>query len=132
MQTKQQTPTGLALLALILGGAVPIQLITLSFGYAQYVKGPDHLIDPEFPAVLARRLGSDFKKTGRGVVQGHPVCLRHAGGQAVWLLMSCVLTMRAHRLKWQATLQPLPEASGGRDGFGAACVKHIQQQGGRP
>ncbi len=39
MQTKQQTPTGLALLAFILGGAVPIQLITLSFGYAQYVKG---------------------------------------------------------------------------------------------
>ncbi len=30
---------GLVLLAFIAGGAVPIQLVTLSFGYAQYVKG---------------------------------------------------------------------------------------------
>ncbi len=29
----------LILLAFVLGGAVPIQLVTLSFGYAQYVKG---------------------------------------------------------------------------------------------
>lgn len=39
--------TVLAVLALIAGGAVPIQLITLSFGYAQYArgipKGPDLL-----------------------------------------------------------------------------------------
>jgi hypothetical protein len=31
--------TFLAVLAFITGGAVPIQLITLSFGYAQYVQG---------------------------------------------------------------------------------------------
>lgn len=30
---------GLVLLAFFLGGAVPIQLVTLSFGYAQYVRG---------------------------------------------------------------------------------------------
>lgn len=31
--------TGLVLAAFFLGGAVPIQLVTLSFGYAQYVRG---------------------------------------------------------------------------------------------
>lgn len=31
--------TSLALLAFIAGGAVPIQLVTLSFGYAEYLKG---------------------------------------------------------------------------------------------
>lgn len=30
--------TGFALLAFVAGGAVPIQIVTLSFGYAQYVK----------------------------------------------------------------------------------------------
>ena len=33
-----QRRTALALLAFVAGGAVPIQLVTLSFGYAQYVK----------------------------------------------------------------------------------------------
>jgi len=37
----------LILLALFTGGAVPIQLITLSFGYAQYVKGI-----PKGPAMM--------------------------------------------------------------------------------
>lgn len=31
--------TLLGVLALVAGGAVPIQLVTLSFGYAQYVRG---------------------------------------------------------------------------------------------
>lgn len=39
--------TGLAALAFIAGAAVPIQLVTLSFGYAQYVKGI-----PKGPEVL--------------------------------------------------------------------------------
>lgn len=37
--TTEAKRTGLILLALFAGGAVPIQVITLSFGYAQYVKG---------------------------------------------------------------------------------------------
>lgn len=40
MRTAEaRTATPLAILAFIAGGAVPIQLITLSFGYAQYVRG---------------------------------------------------------------------------------------------
>jgi len=39
MRTAEARRTTLAILAFIAGGAVPIQLITLSFGYAQYVRG---------------------------------------------------------------------------------------------
>lgn len=38
-EVAKGTRTPLAMLALIAGGAVPIQLITLSFGYAQYARG---------------------------------------------------------------------------------------------
>lgn len=37
--TDDRRRTALALLAFVAGGVVPIQLVTLSFGYAQYVKG---------------------------------------------------------------------------------------------
>ncbi|MFQ5890467.1 MAG: hypothetical protein ACE5JR_10505 [Gemmatimonadota bacterium] len=36
---KDRRRTALALLAFVAGGAVPIQLVTLSFGYAQFVRG---------------------------------------------------------------------------------------------
>lgn len=35
---RNKKRAGLIVLAFIAGGAVPIQLVTLSFGYAQYVK----------------------------------------------------------------------------------------------
>ena len=37
--TDDRRRTALTLLAFVAGGVVPIQLVTLSFGYAQYVKG---------------------------------------------------------------------------------------------
>ena len=38
-QSKDRKRDSLILLALFAGGAVPVQLVTLSFGYAQYYKG---------------------------------------------------------------------------------------------
>lgn len=93
---------------------------------------PDRFMDQSLPLKLAAELIESFKRNGRGVVQSFPVGLRHADGHHVRFLMSCVLAVRGGRLKWQATLQPLPEASGGRSGFETACIKHVQHQRGRP